>query len=112
MKESSERVAGTTALAALSMRMGCGGGRTHQALSSVLRVQWLKASSGLNKPCCGGVLAATHNRSPFAIKPQEHTLHCALVVCFRSGCSGVRPSTTENTIPHMVAELWLRMPLH
>jgi hypothetical protein len=33
VKESSERVAGTTALAALSMWMGCGSGRTHQALS-------------------------------------------------------------------------------
>jgi hypothetical protein len=99
------------------MRLGCGGGRTQparlRALCDVLRCMAERASSVSYETRCGGVLEAMHNRSPFAIKPSgAHTIHCALAWCASRLALRSSIACTENAIPHMVAELWLRTPLH
>ena len=72
MKEFGERAAGSTALLhwwnEAELRQRPHSPARLRALCDVLRVRRLKASSGSLKPCCGGVLTASHNRSPFAIK--------------------------------------------
>ena len=114
MKEFGEQAAGTTALLyrwneAWLRR------RPHPAstlAACVVRcatVQDEIASSVSDETRCGGVLESLHTRSPFSTKQD---MRCFVAVCFAVGLQRVRPSTTENAIPHMVAELWLRTPLH
>ena len=55
------------------------------------------------------LLESLHTRSPFSTKKD---IRCFVAVCFAVGLQRVRPSATENAIPHMIAELWLRTPLH
>ena len=59
------------------------------------------------------LLAASLYRSPFPIKPEEHsTVHLAPVACELGGCLWSAAGCEKRAIPHMVAELWLRTPLH
>ena len=55
-----------------------------------------RASSVSYETRCGGVLESMYTRGTPVVRDL-------------SGASGI---ATEKVIPHMVAELWLRTPLH